>query len=303
MLIVATRRSCPRSAAARASVDRGGVLRDSAGERELVVHSAGAGEQGHGAQDDRAVEAGEDVLALLAESTSRSRSSAPANTVHVELMLHRTALRLLEPAARARAGRGSSRPRCSRDSARNRRRSGRSSGTRSRSRGRPPGSPSCPGRRCRAPCACSGKSSWAPRPWQRISERMLFLGEGEGGAAVAGADAASRASSSDRDRPTRRRRREPAAGPSSIRLRSAARGVGLRKSSVAAAGEFSTIEDRLVEEADELGRTRRSRSTSRPVSANCRGSGCPARSRKKSLLRDVPAAYRLAPPLCASSGR
>ena len=43
------------------------VLRDAAGERELVADAAGAGEDRHRAQDDRAVQPGHDVLALVAE--------------------------------------------------------------------------------------------------------------------------------------------------------------------------------------------------------------------------------------------
>ena len=43
---------------------------------------------------------------------------------------------------------------------------------------RRPGSPWCPGRRCRAPCACPGTSSVAPRPWHRISERICASSKG-----------------------------------------------------------------------------------------------------------------------------
>ena len=122
----------------------------------------------------------------LSPSESRSRSSAPANTVQVELM--RTALVGLHGhAGPARAGPCSSRRRCSPGSARSPRRSGRSSGSSRRCRSGRPGSPWCPGRRCRARCAVPGYITCAPRPWHRISRADVLLRERQPRAAVAGA--------------------------------------------------------------------------------------------------------------------
>ena len=53
-----------------------GVLRHAAGERELLAHAPGAGQQRHGPQHDRAVQPRQDVLAPLAERESVTKLRA-----------------------------------------------------------------------------------------------------------------------------------------------------------------------------------------------------------------------------------
>ena len=82
-----------------------------------------------------------------------------------------------------------------------------------------------------------GNIAWAPRPWQRISERICSFGEGQALAAVAGADA--RRSARARAPTTRVDRRRASAGSASGRPRSAAAARAASKRPAASA-EFST---------------------------------------------------------------
>ncbi len=141
--------------------------------------------------------------------------------------------------------RGSSRRRCSRGSGRSRRRSGRSSGRRSPLPPRPPGWPSCPGRRCRARCACPG--TWRGRRGRGRGSRSGSAPSGRGGAAAR--SPCPTLSTCWRSRATTPRTARSRAGGAPVQ-----RGHRPERVILEAARRLRRVldlEDRLVEEADE----------------------------------------------------
>ncbi len=93
-----------------------------------------------------------------------------------------------------------------------------------------------------------GNIACAPRPWQRISERICSFGKGSVCAPVAGADTAAtcraRIGRHARHGPT------PSARPAHRSQRERGAGVAL-EGALDAGGTVLDLEDRLVEQADE----------------------------------------------------
>ena len=224
-------------------------------------------------------------------SDSRSRSSAPANTVQVELMrtgalrLHRQRAQLVQAqvhlvgdvaqVAPAAGGAAVVHLEGGDDAARRR-----------------PGWPWCPGRRCRARCACRGTARARRRPWQRISERIGVLGEGQ----------ALRARSRCRRRPPprwarcprRRSRRGAARAPSGVSVADdpgarpcaawAAKSSGARLGSRRRGWRLSKSPTRSLEARAAAGAL---------TCSAARRYAAPARSRKKSLAAPLAAEEEL----------
>ncbi len=232
------------------------------------------------------MQAGEDVLALLAQRQPLAQLG-PREHGAGRVDAHRAG-RLAGPSGRARAGRGSSRRRCSRGSGRSRPRSGRSSGTRSRCPGRRPGWPWCPGRRCRARCAVLREQGVGAEAVAEDLGADLLLRKGQRGAAVAGADAGDLLERLDQRRALAAATSSAAArGP--VRPARAPRRAWSSKPGPAASAEFSTSRMALSKKAGEHVEARR-----RPRAPPARrgpGSGC-RRGRGRSRSCAAPGASR-----------